>query len=696
MVRCVFCQKEIENPRKYRGEIVQKFCSDGCRHHYHNSLKKEERETMETAKDRYLVKRGKPGCHVVTPIINGSPIVELDFEGRFKNPKLDRIANFRFALVQALNKELEKKDRPKVQIIRSFIELYNSGLLLPRIRKELRKPISRRTLYRWKRAFDDGGLNALFPQYEGPQASKIAPAEEEYLLKKLLDQRKPVVSDAIRKCKFLLGEMSSSSPAKLRRWVKQFQKEFYDVWVLEREGEKALNDKCVPYAEREWRNLSVGGVIVGDGCKLNFQVINPFTGRATRAMMIMFWDWKSSYPLGWEIMLTESVQCVISALRNAIITLGKFPKHALLDNGKAFRANVFRKKFTFQETEIPGIFDSLNIIPHFAMPYNAQSKPIERFFRTFNDWFEREMPSYIGASIQDKPAFMNRNEKRARSLHNDWVPTIKETMALIFRWREYYIDQELRGRDYLRPRDIFEAERGPGVDPFALHFLMMTCKARMVHRNGITFNGCHWYHENLYGFKDYVLVYYSYYDLSQVYIFTLRNEFLCVAKPVEKVNPFAADSEFPEDMAAVQRINATKRKVVNATNKLADMIQSQKNLRVDWNRSLRDRPEVEEAIKKIEDKKPKAATISPFVEGVTYGEEPKTEKPKYKPPKDWTGFKGDHWERYDYLKVQDPKTWTPEDLDFLSWFETTSEYQATQNFKPNQLLLGASGRKTNS
>jgi len=41
MVRCVFCQKEIENPRKYRGEIVQKFCSDGCRHHCHNSLKKE-------------------------------------------------------------------------------------------------------------------------------------------------------------------------------------------------------------------------------------------------------------------------------------------------------------------------------------------------------------------------------------------------------------------------------------------------------------------------------------------------------------------------------------------------------------------------------------------------------------------------------------------------------------------------------
>lgn len=43
MVRCLFCQKDIENPRKFRDEIVQKFCSDKCRYGYHNRLKKEER-----------------------------------------------------------------------------------------------------------------------------------------------------------------------------------------------------------------------------------------------------------------------------------------------------------------------------------------------------------------------------------------------------------------------------------------------------------------------------------------------------------------------------------------------------------------------------------------------------------------------------------------------------------------------------
>jgi len=540
-----------------------------------------------------------------------------------KIPELcQKTANFRFAFIQKIKEELTKEYSETLPLFKNgngklsktkrtykILDIYNSGILLPQIHGEIGS-ISRATLYNWLQLYNQGGIDALVPQYRGPRSSGISAAEKNFLLTKLLDQNKPTVGDAINKCKFLLGDESPSSAGKLRRWVNQFKRENYDIWTLNREGEKALNDKCVPYAEREWRDLAVGEAVVADGHKLNFQVINPFTGKPTRAMMVLFWDWKSSYPLGWEIMLTESIQCVVAALRNAIITLGKFPKHALLDNGKAFRANLFRKEFRFQETEIPGIFERLSISPHFAMPYNAQSKPIERFFRTFNDWFEREMPSYTGASIADKPAHMNRNEKRAKALHNEWVPTIPEAMELILRWREYYIDQELGSRDGLRPRDIFEAEKGPGVDPFALHFLMMTCKARMVHRNGITFNGWHWYHENLYGFKDYVLMFYSYYDLSQVYVFTTKNEFLCVAKPVEKVNPFAADSEFPEDMAAVRRSIATQRRVVKATKKLSDLIQSQQGAYIDYNRAFRDRPEVAGAIRQIENKKNPAKVVS--------------------------------------------------------------------------------------
>jgi putative transposase len=561
-------------------------------------------------------------CAPATYGINLPAIIERPLPAR-----ANKIANLRFVVLEALNKDLAREHpralplfkngngKPsRAKVIQKFLDLYNSGHLLPEIHAEL-KEIQRSTLYNWLQLYEQGGVDALVPQYRGCQATPITEAEKKFLLTKLLHQNQPTVGDSINKCKFLLGEASPSSPSKLRRFVNDFRKNNYDLWTLEREGQKALNDKCVPYAEREWRDLQVGEAVVADGHKLNFQVINPFTGKPCRAMMVLFWDWKSAFPLGWEIMLTESIQCVVAALRNAIITLGKFPQHALLDNGKAFRASIFTKKFRFEETEIPGIFDRLNITPHFALPYNAQSKPIERFFRTFNDWFEREMPSYTGASINDKPAYLHRNEKRAIALHGDWVPTIPEAMELVFKWREYYIAQPLRARDGQTPYDIFNAEKGPGVDPFALHFLMMAAKARTVHRNGITFNGWHWYHESLYGLKGRVIMFYSYYDLSQVYIFMIRNdgspgEFLCVAKPIEKCKPFASE-EFPEDMAAVNRISATKKKLVSTTKKMADLIQSEKQVYIDWNRSLRDRPEVAGAIRQIKDKaKPKLISYS--------------------------------------------------------------------------------------
>ncbi len=616
----------------------------------------DDKPINSNAKDRYRVNRGEPGCRVVTHLRNGVPVIgeeaqssKLKAENQTPNlpaiyndtkrvpercnlpmptqgfGKASRIGNLKFALLQKFNEELTKEDpnlplfkngngngnHSKTKKIQNLLDLYNSGLLLPDIHQEL-KSISRATLYNWWQIYQQGGIDGLVPQFGRNGISKITPAEILFLRKKLLTQNKPTIGDSINKCKYLLGDESPSSPATLRRWVNQFRKENYDLWVLEREGEKALNDKCVPYAEREWRDLAVGDAVVADGHKLNFQVINPFTGKPTRAVMVLFWDWKSAYPLGWEIMLTENIQCVMAALRNAIITLGKFPTHALLDNGKAFRANIFTKKFRFQETEVPGIFDRLGITPHFAMPYNAQAKPIERFFRTFNDWFERESDAYIGSSIADKPPRLNRHEERARDLCNDQVLTIPETMDQIYRWREYYADQELKARDYARPGDIFEAEKGPGVDPFALHFLMMTCKARMVHRNGITFNGWHWYHESLYGLKDYVLMYYSYYDLSQVYVF-YKDEFLCVAKPVEKLNPFAADSEFPEDMVKVNQIQSLKRRAIRQSKQLADTLRSNRHLQIDWNKRFRDNPEVAGAIEKIEaGKKPKVINISQY------------------------------------------------------------------------------------
>ena len=84
------------------------------------------------------------------------------------------------------------------------------------------------------------------------------------------------------------------------------------------------------------------------------------------------------------------------------------------DNGAAFRAKFFTADF--EECGINGLFANLEIVPVFANPYNARAKLIERFFREFQDSFERLLPSFVGSSINDKPAYMLK--KRAYAQRN--------------------------------------------------------------------------------------------------------------------------------------------------------------------------------------------------------------------------------------------------------------------------------------
>ena len=601
------------------------------------------------------------------------------------------ISHLRASLILGLKEHLSKRTGLIGTAVEEFHKKFNAGLLLPNIFERLGS-ISVQSLYRLKKDFNDLGIDGLIPGYGGAGRSKISDHEKNLVLSLLLNQNRLKIGVGITNTKEYLvkkGIESPSSPATIRRFVDQWKKDHYDAWIKMREGDKALNDKCLPYAERDWRLLTVGEGLVADGHRLNFQVIHPVTGKPCRAALVLFWDWKSSYPLGFEILVEENIQCVASALRNSILTLGKTPKWVLIDNGKAFRAKIFTEDISFEDTELPGMFARLNINYHFAQPYNAQAKPIERIFGILNEQLERLVPSYTGASIEDKPAWTKRNEKYAQSLHDPYVPTIPETSELIRAWRDRYAERPSRGRDGLRPIDILrQAQADPSqgfgkIDPNELIFLMMEREVKNVGRNGVTWLGWHWYDENLYGLKDKVVIRYSLSDLSQIYIFH-KNEFLCAARPIEPVHPMASESENPKDMEAVKEVYRLKNKVKNTTRKLCDLLDTKQAAQIDWSRTKS--AEIIETIQEIEEKKnPKVANTSPFVEGVCYSQD-ETPPPRYKPPREWRGY-FEHWERYDYHQEQDPEMLTQEDREFIGWYKTTSEYEAVYGPKKNTRLL---------
>ncbi len=667
------------------------------------NLRRQGSGDHEASADRYRVNRGEPGCRVVTSLVNGVPVIDeeaqsskLKVQSQIQNlpavlrqvqddtkrvpERYNRIGNLKFALIQKFNEELGKEDpnlplfkngngngrHSKTKKIQGLLDLYNAGILLPEIYGEL-KSISRATLYNWFAAADQDGVNGLIPQHGRAGVSKISEHEKNLILTLLLHQNRLKTAYAITLAKNYLAKKrieSPSSPATLRRFVDQFKSEHYDIWVLRREGEKAHNDKVMPYAERDPNLLEVGEGLVADGHRLNFQVIHPITGKPCRAALVLFWDWRSSYPLGWEIMVEENIQCVASALRNAILTLGKIPKWIYLDNGKAFKAKIFTEDIDFEDGELPGMFARLNINYHFAQPYNAQSKPIERIFGILNEQLERLLPSYTGASIEDKPAWTKRNEKLARAAHNPYVPTIQETNDLITAWRDRYAENPSRGRDGLRPINIYNDGKGPGVDPNGLTYLMMDREIKTIHRNGVTWLGWHWYDEALYGLKDKVVIRYSLADLSQIYIFH-KNEFLCTARPVEKVNPMASESESPKDMEAVKEVIRLKKRVKNTTRKLSDLLETKAASQIDWSRTKT--PQIAETIQKIEEKKkPKVVNISPFLEEA---ESSKVKAEREENPNGRPWF-FDDYEKYDWLMKQE--SISPEDRIWMEEFISKS------------------------
>ncbi|MEI3269768.1 MAG: Mu transposase C-terminal domain-containing protein [Candidatus Gastranaerophilaceae bacterium] len=347
----------------------------------------------------------------------------------------------------------------------------------------------------------------------------------------------------------------------------------FDKWTLARDGEKALSDKVAPYIKRDASLLDVGDILVADGHKLAFQVINPFTGKPCRATLVGFLDWKSTALVGYEIMLEENTQCIASALRNAIINLDMIPKIVYQDNGRAFRAKYFTDNKGFNELGFYGLYAKLGIETVFARPYNARAKVIERFFKEFQEGFEKLLPSYMGSEISQKPAYLMRNEKLHKAWHCcDHIPTIEETIKMIDTWLQFKNSQPCPNAPDKTIAEVFESRKRQNIDESKLNDLMLATEVKTIQRNGIRFLNCDYFDERLYGFKSKVLIKYNLFDLTKIKVYTTKGEYLCTAERVTETHPMAKLLGTVEDLEdykqKIQKQQKLRRKTINSVKDL--------------------------------------------------------------------------------------------------------------------------------
>jgi len=440
--------------------------------------------------------------------------------------------------------EFRKQAKNKLQADYDFVKLHNtsnSHLF------EILGKISRGSLHRWFTMLNKTeDYTKLLPQYKYSSVDDyrtvLNDKEIKIFMGLLLHPNRISIGKSIALTKYKLKEQGQNFiPADItfRRYAKWFKDNNYDKWILARDGEKALSDKVEPYIKRDASILEVGDILVADGHKLAFQVINPFTGKPCRATLVGFLDWKSTALVGYEIMLEENTQCIASALRNAIINLDIIPKVVYQDNGKAFRAKYFTDDKGFTELGFRGLYSKLGIETVFARPYNARAKVIERFFKEFQEGFEKLLPSYIGSSINNKPAYMMRNEKFHKNLHNDFIPTIEETIKMIDMWLSFKNSQPCPNAPDKTISEVLSERKRQNIDINTLDDLMLATEIKTIQRNGIRFLNCDYFDERLYGFKSKVLIKYNLFDLTNIKVYTPRGEYLCMAERVTETHPMA-------------------------------------------------------------------------------------------------------------------------------------------------------------
>lgn len=535
--------------------------------------------------------------------------------------------------------EFRKKSTNKLKSDYDFVKLHNSS---NSHLHEILGKISRGSLHRWFSMLNGTeDYTKLLPQYKYSSVDDyrtvLSDEEIKIFMGLLLHPNRISIGKATALTKYKLKEQGQSFiPADItfRRYAKWFKDNNYDKWILARDGEKALSDKVEPYIKRDASLLEVGDILVADGHKLAFQVINPFTGKPCRATLVGFLDWKSMALVGYEIMLEENTQCIASALRNAIINLDMIPKVVYQDNGRAFRSKYFTDDKGFTELGFQGLYSKLGIESAFARPYNARAKVIERFFKEFQEGFEKLLPSYIGSSINNKPAYMLRNEKLHKRLHNNYIPTTEETIKMIDMWLSFKNSQLCPNAQDKTIAEVLSERKRQNIDINTLDDLMLAAEVKTIQRNGIRFLNCDYFDEKLYGLRGKVLVKYNLFDLANVKVFTPKGEYLCTAERVTETHPMA------KILGNVKDFEDYKQKIVKQRQLIKKTINSVKQYLNN------------EEVKFIEQKmaKPKEIEFNPRLNAVQ------------------TLFKNNS-EKYEYLIKNDPTN------SWITEFKNTKEYK---------------------
>jgi transposase InsO family protein len=407
---------------------------------------------------------------------------------------------------------------------------------------------SRTTLYRWKRDFQAHGIAGLIPNWGNGKG-----AFDEALFQSEAKQRAQqlYLSPARPSCAAVFHLVAKE--AALKGWqipsydtVKRFLQEIpAAARILLREGKKACDDKALPAILRTMDDLRAMEIIESDHHQMDVAVVDK-AGNVFFPWLTIWFDVRARRPLGWILSSTPNSDGIRIAFMKTLMEYG-VPLAVHIDNGKDYRAKVFRGergRFKLEEVRIQndlqpslieGIYGSLGIKVHWAIPYNAKTKVIERFFRTLRTEFSVWFRGYRGKNTMEKPEILSR-QRREKDVYafDDFKLAVEKWVEV-----EYSQNREHQGLDARTPNQVFaetRIEKRVIGDEEMLWLCSEHPRKLKVGRNGIYFMNDYYWSEKLACefLGENILVRYNDNDLSRIFVTDEAGRFIGFA---EKRNP---------------------------------------------------------------------------------------------------------------------------------------------------------------
>lgn len=526
-----------------------------------------------------------------------------------------RECNAKYNLVKAFRHyaEVNGSEIGVVASKKEFVRMYEDGYLEVET-KQILGSVSFQTLERWNKDLRDGGevMDALAPaKRDNTQVVSVSPEQQAELIRLYLNPNRPTIAEVFREARRTWrykGVTEIPSETASRRFINSWADDHHDFVTFYRYGEKTFKETCMPHLERDPNKIKYLDVLVSDGRVMNFQIINPSTGKLCRPTLVAWIDARTLQILGFELSVTENTLAVASAFRMACLNAGRLlgvegaviPRSIYVDNGRAYKnkalGNGNKKSTSFdKDNSTIGLFERLKPygLQHaqYAKAYNGRTKIIERIWQFFDE-LDRYATTYVGKSITDKPASLARNEvyhktNRAKAIETYGYPTLWGAYEMISAFLGEYNNRPGNGKylDGFTPMELSALQSkqidlsGRTLAVNELNYMMMHSQVRKVTGNGVRINGISYYNpimSTIAGSGQECIVKFDLRNRDSVLIFREDETFWCEATPFigQNLHPMAAlGSDI--DKAHLSQALATQTQLTNEAKKRAISVKTE-------------------------------------------------------------------------------------------------------------------------